>query len=80
MVNVCCIVDCENHKSSKDKKFSLFQFPKSNNLRNEWIEIVSKMNGKITKPTHICEKHFDPMYINHSYSWWNELNEDKVCI
>uniref|UniRef100_A0A2S2NW24 Transposable element P transposase n=1 Tax=Schizaphis graminum TaxID=13262 RepID=A0A2S2NW24_SCHGA len=80
MVNVCCIVDCENHKSSKDKKFSLFQFPKCNNLRNEWIQIVSKLNGKITKPTHICEQHFDPMYISHSYSWWNELNEDKYYI
>lgn len=80
MVNVCCVVDCENRKPTKGKKYSLFKFPKCFELRNEWIKIVSQYNGKITRPTFVCEQHFDPKYINQSYSWWDGLNEDKVIM
>lgn len=79
MVNVCCVDSCTNrYRSKRDRKCSLFKFPKCKDLREEWIQIISKVNGKITKPTRICDRHFDPEFLIRSYSWWDHLNLDKV--
>lgn len=80
MYHKCCITNCENNKDYKDKKFSLFLFPKATELRNKWLTVISKNNGKIVKPTQrICERHFHPNDIQRSYSCWqNEIINEKV--
>lgn len=79
MFHKCCIVNCENNKDVKDKKFSLFLIPKDIKLRNKWLKIISKINGKVVKPTQrICEKHFHPNDIQRSYSCWQNETIEKV--
>ncbi|VVC35913.1 Zinc finger, C2CH-type [Cinara cedri] len=77
MVNYCCITDCQTRRLS-NVKCSLFKFPKCDYLRNEWIQIVNKINGKLTKPTFVCEKHFDPENVIRSYSLEDLINKNEV--
>jgi len=39
MYHKCCIINCENNKDYKDKKFSLCLFPKAIELRNKWLNL-----------------------------------------
>lgn len=72
MVNLCCILNCPSRKTENKQKYSLFSIPKDERIRNEWIRVISRVNGKpVSLASHVCELHFGPNDICRSYSVWN---------
>lgn len=45
MVTLHTILNCKSRKS-KNKPYSLFPLRNNENIRNEWIEIISDINNK----------------------------------
>ncbi|KAF0760880.1 arginine/serine-rich coiled-coil protein 2-like [Aphis craccivora] len=55
----CCVINCSSN-TQKNKKFSLFTLPKNPIILKEWINILSKVNGKdILLTSRVCELHFN---------------------
>jgi len=72
----CCVINCRSH-SEKNKKLSLFTLPKNPIIRKEWINILSKINGKnILLTSRVCELHFNPCDISHTYSCWRSTSSE----
>ena len=61
----CCVFGCKSNYQylRKDKRETLvnvtvFSFPKSESLRNEWIKNIPNRDLEITKSTRVCINHF----------------------
>jgi len=56
----CRVINCLSH-NEKNKKISLFTLPKNPNIRKEWTNVLSEVNGKdILSTSRVCELHFNP--------------------
>ncbi|CAI6362695.1 unnamed protein product [Macrosiphum euphorbiae] len=70
----CCVINCLSH-NEKNKKISLFTLPKNPNIRKEWINVLSEVNGKdILSTSRVCELHFNPWDISRTYSCWSSTS------
>jgi len=79
MVNKCAILNCISRKGDKTNKYSLFQIPKNDLQRENWLQFINKINNKITnKPTCLCELHFKADDIIRTYSFWNNFNDVEM--
>lgn len=79
MVNLCCILNCISRNSDERTKHSLFALPKNESIRDEWMRIISHINGKpASLASFVCDLHFDPENICRYYSWWDHQTIDVV--
>lgn len=79
MVNTCAILNCLSRKGEKTIKYSLFQLPKNDLERANWLQFINKINNKITNnPTHLCELHFAANDVIRTYSFWNSFNDIEM--
>ena len=60
MVYSCCVPGCKTgYKSRKTTtKIAVFQFPKDESLRKQWIKAIPRKNWKLSDSHRVCEKHF----------------------
>jgi len=75
MVITCAILNCLSRKGDKTIKYSLFQLPKNDLERANWLQFINKITNN---PTHLCELHFTADDVIRTYSFWDNFNNIEM--
>ena len=65
MVNNCAASKCSSgHASNEKKQIAKFHFPlKCAELNKQWIRFVNRRDWLATKPSALCELHYEERYL-----------------
>ena len=59
----CCILQCKTNYATTGEKGNCAEFPKDEELKQQWIRFVKRKDWVCTKYSRLCLLHFDERYI-----------------
>lgn len=79
MPRSCCVVGCQTgYKSNSNKIVSTFSFPKTESLRQKWINVIPRKDLIVTQNSAVCANHFTEDQI--ITKWSSGVGNNKVCV